>query len=300
VRLRRAIRRWVPLAPVVTLLASCARPAGPPALVEAVTFIGAGDIAVCGSLADDATAALLDTIPGLIWTAGDNAYPSGSRADFARCYDASWGRHRDRTRPTPGNHEYWTPNAAGYFEYFGEAAGEPGKGWYSYRYGRWLVVALNTNVPAGRGSEQIRWLEAVLEENPVRCTVAYFHHPLVSSGAHGSDADSYDNADVRPIWETLYDAGAEIVLVGHDHHYERFAPMTPGGLPDPERGIRQFIVGTGGAVLRGRGRETHAGSEFFLEGYHGVLRLSLGAGGYAWQFVAADGRIMDSGRDSCH
>ncbi|NIP79486.1 MAG: alkaline phosphatase [Gemmatimonadetes bacterium] len=300
-RSRPPARARIPALLVALLaIASCA--GGPPGLrplVDVVTFTGAGDIAVCGGAGDDATAAMLDTIPGIIWTTGDNAYPSGSPADFARCYDASWGRHRERTRPTPGNHEYWTPNATGYFQYFGAQAGEAGKGWYSYRYGHWLVVALNTNVPAGRGSEQIRWLDEVLEENPTRCAVAYFHHPLVSSGAHGASADVFDDADVRPIWDRLHDAGVDIVLAGHEHHYERFAPLSPRGRPDPD-GIRQFIVGTGGAVLRGRGERLHPQSQLLIEGHHGVLRLSLGDGGYAWRFVATDGRVMDSGRDLCH
>ncbi len=286
------------------LLAACASRAEEPAPVpgagDAVIFTGAGDIGVCGSLADDSTAVLLDRIPGLIWTTGDNAYPSGSARDFAQCYDPSWGRHRDRTRPVPGNHEYWTPGAAAYFEYFGDAAGLPGQGWYSYRYGHWLVVALNSNLDTSPGSPQERWLRAVLSENPSACTLAYFHHPLVSSGSHGSNADPYDAANVRPIWETLYDAGVEIVLVGHDHHYERFAPMTPRGLPDPDYGIRQFIVGTGGGVLRGRGTEPHPLSEHFLDRRHGVLRLTLGSAGYGWEFIDVLGRVVDRGADRCH
>lgn len=265
-----------------------------------MVFTGAGDIAVCGSLADDSTAALLDTIPGRIWTAGDNAYPSGSSRDFAQCYDSSWGRHRDRTNPVPGNHEYWTPGARAYFDYFGEAAGPPGVGYYSYQYGSWLIVALNSNVDTSPGSPQGRWLRALLAEHPSRCSLAYFHHPLVSSGSHGSHSDPYDETNVRPLWDALYEAGVEVVLVGHDHHYERFAPMTPRGLPDPDFGIRQFIVGTGGGVLRGRGTEPHPLSEHFLEGRHGVLRLSLGSEAYSWEFVDVQGRVLDRGTTRCH
>ena len=286
------------------LLVACApragAPAAPPGDGEPVLFTGAGDIGVCGGAGDDSTAALLDGIPGIIWTTGDNVYPSGSARDFEACYEPTWGRHRHRTRPTPGNHEYWTPGASGYFDYFGEAAGEPGKGWYSYRYGGWLVVALNSNLEIGRYSEQLRWLRKLLADNPSQCTVAYFHHPLVSSGAHGSHTDPYDAVSVRPFWEALYRAGADVVLVGHDHHYERFAPMTPRGEPDPDYGIRQFIVGTGGGVLRSRGREPHALSEVFLEGHHGVLQLALGTEGYTWAFVDVDGRLRDEGEDRCH
>ncbi len=286
------------------LLAACV-PTGretpiPPGGGETVVFSGAGDIAVCGSASDDSTAALLDSIQGVIWTAGDNAYPSGSQRDFRQCFDASWGRHRHRIRPVPGNHEYWTPGAGPYFDYFGPAAGEPGKGWYSYRYGAWLVIALNSNVDTSPYSEQMRWLRKLLVDNPSRCSVAYFHHPLVSSGAHGSNADSYDDVNVRPFWELLYRAGVEMVLVGHDHQYERFAPMSPRALPDPDYGIRQFIVGTGGGPLRHRGPATHPLSDVFIEGRHGVLRLTLGPEGYAWQFIDVAGEVLDAGRDRCH
>ena len=291
---------------LVLLLGACAARAPdhpssePQEAGERVLFTGAGDIGVCGSAADDSTAALLDEIPGLIWTTGDNAYPAGTERDFARCYEPSWGRHRHRTRPTPGNHEYWTADARAYFDYFGDAAGVPGKGWYSYRYGEWLVVALNSNLATSVKSEQGRWLTKLLAENPSRCTVAYFHHPLVSSGAHGSHADGSDDVNVRPLWEALYRAGAEIVLTGHDHHYERFEPMTPEALPDPDHGIRQFIVGTGGGVLRGKGRQEHPLSETFVAGRHGVLRLTLAPGSYEWAFLEVTGRTLDRGQGRCH
>ena len=295
------ITRAVPLLSLLALACVAGRP-GPAVDLgegEPVLFTGAGDIAVCGSAADDSTAALLDRIPGLIWTVGDNAYPAGSRQDFARCYHTSWGRHLPRIRPVPGNHEYWTPGAAGYFEYFGEAAGEPGKGWYSYRYGEWLVVALNSNVDAGPWSEQAEWLRSLLAENPSRCTVAYMHHPLVSSGAHGSNGGASDRVNVRPLWDALYDAGVDVVLAGHDHHYERFAPMSPAAERDPEYGIRQFIVGTGGGVLRGSGAPQPL-SELFVPGHHGVLRLALGSEGYAWEFIDVEGTVRDQGQARCH
>jgi hypothetical protein len=274
------------------------RSAVPP--VETVLFTGAGDIATCEGNGDDETAALLDLIPGVIWTTGDNAYPAGTAADFQACYDPTWGRHRTRTRPTPGNHEYWTPGALPYFAYFGDAAGEAGKGWYSYRYGEWLIVALNSNIETERWSEQLRWLRKLLAENPSECTLSYFHHPLISSGAHGENSDGYDDANVVPFWEALYNAGADVILVGHDHHYERFAPITPWGAESP-RGIRQFVVGTGGGHLRGRGREPqHPASEAFIQGHHGVLRLTLAPRGYRWEFVASGGRVLDQGDALCH
>ena len=298
--MKAPIRAALALPFILVACASTPEPVVLPEDGEAAIFTGAGDIGVCGSTTDDSTAALLDRIPGVIWTTGDNAYPAGSRRDFVECYHPSWGRHLERTRPTPGNHEYWTPGASGYFDYFGERAGERGRGWYSYRYGGWLVVALNSNLPMDTWSEQSVWLRKLLVDNPSRCAVAYFHHPLVSSGSHGSNDDDDDVVNVRPIWNALYRAGVDIVLVGHDHHYERFAPMTPGATADPENGIRQFIVGTGGGALRGHGREPHPLSEVFLTEDHGVLKLYLGSGWYAWEFLGVDGRVHDSGRESCH
>jgi hypothetical protein len=265
-----------------------------------VFFTGAGDIAECGTGGAEATARLLDGIPGLVWTTGDNAYPSGSAADFDLCYDPTWGRHRNRTRPTPGNHEYWTPGALPYFRYFGDAAGTAGEGWYSYTYGGWRIIALNSNVETGWGSDQIRWLRQALSDDPHRCTLAYFHHPLVSSSAHADRRDAAEYGDVRPFWILLHAAGADVVLNGHDHHYERFAPITPAGTIDRVQGARQFIVGTGGGALRGRGPELHPASEKLHDGTHGVLKLELGNGRYAWEFIDAAGTVLDSGSEICH
>lgn len=303
------VRPGVPLSPLapVALLAllagvpACARqtPAYTPA-PGASFFTGAGDIAECGTAGAESTARLLDRIPGLVWTTGDNAYPAGTARDFELCYDPTWGRHRARTRPTPGNHEYWTPGALPYFAYFGDAAGTAGEGWYTFEYAGWRVVALNSNVETGVNSSQLRWLRSVLNDDSHRCTVAYFHHPLVSSGSHGSNPDALEQADVRSFWAALHAAGAEIILAGHDHHYERFAPMTPRGTIDPDRGIRQFIVGTGGGTLRGQGPSLHPASEFFQQGVHGVLKLELRADGYGWEFVSIDGRVLDRGDGVCH
>ena len=210
-------------------------------------LVGAGDIASCSNPGDQNTAELLDDIEGTVFTLGDNAYPEGTDAQFEDCYDSSWGRHEQRTRPALGNHDYMTDDAEPYFDYFGSKAGERGKGYYSYDLGEWHIVVLNSNCEevggCQAGSPQERWLREDLAERSRHCTLAYFHHALFSSGRHGS------HSFMRPIWETLYEAGVDVVLSAHDHHYERFAPQDPNGKPDPERGIRQFIVGTGGTVI---------------------------------------------------
>jgi hypothetical protein len=257
-------------------------------------LVGAGDIANCSTSTDEATARLLDDIAGTVFTAGDNAYPDGAAADFAACYAPTWGRHKARTRPSPGNHDYSTGGATGYFAYFGAAAGDPNTGYYSYDLGAWHIISLNSNVQMNRGSAQEQWLRADLAASTKRCTLAYWHHPRFSSGTHGSSTASHD------LWQALYDAGAEIVVVGHDHDYERFAPQTPDGAADPARGIREFVAGTGGTDLRSIGAGI-ANSEVRNGDTHGVLRLTLGAGTYEWRFVPIAGRVFsDSGSGTCH
>jgi hypothetical protein len=260
-------------------------------------LVGAGDIARCGAEGDEATAALLDRIPGIVFTAGDNAYPSGTDRDFDRCYNVGWGRHRERTRPAPGNHEYRSGSADPYFDYFGERAGPRHLGWYSYDAGDWHVVVLNSNcseVGCRRGSDQEQWLRADLAAHPAACTLAYWHHPRFSSGMHGN----HDR--VKDFWDALYEAGADVVVSGHDHDYERFAPMTPDGELDTARGIREFVVGTGGGDLRPF-EQTVPNSEVRESGTFGVLKLTLRRGGYDWEFVPAAGATFrDSGSGTCH
>jgi hypothetical protein len=269
-------------------------------------FVGAGDIASCASSGDEATANLLEGIPGTVYTLGDNAYDSGTSDEFANCYNPSWGRHIARTKPSVGNHEYHTAGASGYYNYFGDAASptEPGcrvncKGYYSYNLGAWHIIALNSmceNVGGcGEGSPMVTWLKEDLAANPSSCTLAYWHHPVFSSGsAHGNDPK------MIPSWDALYAAGAEVVLSGHDHDYERFAPQTSSGVADSTRGIREFVVGTGDRSLRAFGT-IRANSQVTNFETYGVLKLTLHASSYEWQFVPEAGKTFsDSSSGSCH
>ncbi|HKQ58858.1 MAG TPA: metallophosphoesterase [Candidatus Eisenbacteria bacterium] len=258
-----------------------------------VVLVGAGDIAN-GSSGAEATARLLDNIAGTVFTAGDNAYPDGTDSDFSIYYQPTWGRHRARTRPSPGNHDYHTSGATGYYNYFGANAGPAGRGYYSYDIGDWHVISLNSNVSMSAGSAQEQWLRADLSANSKDCIIAYYHHPRFSSGTHGSSTAS------QPLWQALYEAGAEIVVVGHDHNYQRFAPQTPGGQADPARGIRQFVAGMGGAGHYNFSSPI-ANTEAYNNDTYGVLKLTLGPGTYSWQFIpVAGGTYTDSGSGTCH
>ena len=263
-------------------------------VVSPAILVGAGDIASCTSSGDEATAALLDAVSGTVFTAGDNAYDSGTYDQYSNCYDPSWGRHRARTRPSPGNHEYLTPGASGYFQYFGPSAGDPSKGYYSYDLGSWHVVVINSNADARPGSAQEQWLRADLAAHPARCTLAYWHYPRFSSGFQGS------HPAMQPIWQALYDAGAEVVISGHDHDYERFAPQTPSGSLDSVRGIRQFVVGTGGKSLLAFNNSA-PNSEVRDNSTFGVLLLKLYDDRYEWEFVPVQvGGFTDAGAHTCH
>ncbi len=260
-------------------------------------LVGAGDIADCDLKGDEATATLLDGIAGTVFTAGDDAYPSGTAKQFTDCYGPTWGRHLDRTRPAPGNHDWETQDLAGYRGYFGERAGPAGTSWYSYDLGAWHVVVLNSECGkvggCGSDSTQGRWLAADLAASSARCTLAIWHRPRWSSGEHGNDGS------MGSFWETLYRAGADVVVNGHDHDYERFAPQDPGGHEDRARGIREFVVGTGGATLREFGT-TAANSELRVAGTYGVLKLTLKSNGYDWVFIPTSTDIGDSGSGPCH
>ncbi len=271
----------------------------PTASGPSVRLIGAGDIADCGSNHDEQTAAIVAGLPGIVFTAGDNAYPTGSAADLRKCYGPSWGQFKDRTHPTIGNHDIRSDDGAPYFDYFGAAAGTPLDGWYSYEAGTWHVVVLNSNclegVDCGEGSRQLSWLRADLAAHPTACTLAIWHHPRFSSGAHGSEPA------VDPFWSVLYDAGADVIVNGHDHDYERFAPQTPDGQLDPQRGIREFVVGTGGAERRMFRAPPVANSEVRDARSNGVIVLDLDPGGYRWQFLSTASRAFgDAGSGTCH
>ena len=266
----------------------------------APVVVAAGDIAACDSEGDEATAELLKDIEGTVLALGDNVYPDGTAANFQECYEPSWGVFKGRTEPVPGNHEYFTEGAAGYFGYFGDAAGNPEAGYYSYDLGDWHVVALNSNCKEIDGcydsSPQERWLEDDLAANEDKeCTLAYFHHPLFTSGSYRPGVGA-----VRPLWEALYAAGADVVLSAHDHNYQRFAPQDPEGRADPERGIREFVIGTGGGALR-RIESPIENLEVYNDDALGVLKLTLRPGGYDWEFVPVAGKsFTDSGSERCH
>ena len=274
-------------------------PPPPPPPDDYPQLLAAGDIADCTPPAEQ-TATLLDGLRGTVAPLGDTAYPSGSYEDFADCYEPTWGRHKNRTRPAIGSHEYDTPGAVPYWEYFGESAGEAGKGWYSYDIGSWHVVVLNGRCAevggCHEGSEQYEWLRADLEANPARCTAAYWDTPRYSSGErHG------DDLTFVPFWQVLYEHGAEFVMGGNDHHYERFAPQTPYGDLDLSDGIRQFVVGTGGRFLRPLSDTPSANSETRDNLTFGVLRVGLLEDSYEWEFVPVEGgTYTDSGSTGCH
>jgi hypothetical protein len=266
--------------------------------IAPVKVLTAGDIGDCNVTNDTATGLLLDARPGTILPLGDIAYPNGSTSNFTNCFHPVWGAHKSRMRPVPGNHEYNTAGAAGYYAYFGTAAGDPTKGYYSYNLGTWHIVALNSNcsaVSCSAGSVQETWLRQDLAANPTACTLAYFHHPRFSSGGeHGN------STTMSPIWKALVDHGVEIALAGHDHNYERFAPQLDNAAP-AANGVVQFVVGTGGTNLRPLATPFKANSVARNATDHGLLELTLAAGSYSWAFVPVAGKsYSDSGTTTCH
>jgi hypothetical protein len=261
-------------------------------------LIAAGDISTCGNDGDEATALLVEARDGTVAVLGDSVYDSGTAQEFAECYEPTWGRFKDRTHPAVGNHEYLTPGATGYFDYFGASAGPAGLGYYSYDLGAWHIVVINSVCWEVGGctadDPQAVWLANDLRQNPASCTLAYWHFPRFSSGLHGS------TAMVDAYWRLLYDAGADVVLTGHDHTYERFAPQDSLGYADPERGLREFVVGTGGASHYGFPVPL-ANSEARNADTFGVLVLTLHPDRYEWEFVpVADRTYSDQGAGTCH
>jgi hypothetical protein len=290
--------KWLGLA-LVALIGACSSspsttsPTGPTSPPSGpATILAAGDIAWCDDLrAAEQTAKILDQQPGTVLALGDLAYMQGTFEQFRNCYTPTWGRHRGRTRPVPGNHDYDTAGAGPYFEYFGERAGGSGDGYYAFTAGSWEMIALNSNIPMDRGSPQYIWLQRELQK-PSRCTLAYWHHPRFTSGPNG------DNPHTGPIWELLYAAGVDVILNGHDHIYERFLPMNPNGQLDRDRGMRQFTSGGGGAALY-KLASVKPNSAARLEGY-GVLKLVLGDGRYDWEYLPVAAGFSDTGFDTCH
>ena len=253
-----------------------------------VVLVGAGDIASCAWDTDEATARLLDGIPGTVFTAGDNGYPDGTSSQFSSCYHPTWGRHKSRTRPSPGNHDYHTPGASGYFGYFGVPA------YYAYDLGDWRIYALNSEIDTSPTSPQVYWLRNDLITNPKLCVLAYWHKPRWSSSSLHQGTER-----MQMIWSMLQNAGAELVINGHAHHYERFEEMNAYGTA-ASPGLRQIVVGTGGAGLTGFGRRWPT-SQVRNSSAHGVLKLTLTSTSYSWQFVPIAGQsFTDSGTTHCY
>ena len=278
-----------------------------------MVMIGAGDIAVCGTSGDEATGRIVDSvmvsdslagIPTEVFTVGDNAYPSGNEGvdrDFPRCFAPSWGSPRILRviHPSPGNHDFDSGSGAPYFGYFGSRAGPVGRGYYSYDVGSWHVVSLNSELYFAAGTQaqaraQEAWLRRDLAANGAKCTIAYYHRPAFSSGKYG------DTQEVRPLWKILYDGGADLVLNGHEHNYERFLPQNAAGVADSVNGVEEIIVGTGGGELRGVRYPLAANSVVEIHGHFGVLKLSLGIDEYRFAFIDTAGRVWDTGGRKCH
>lgn len=255
---------------------------------------GAGTATRCHMLATSNVA--LGLSPAAVLLLGDNQYENGALAKYQASFDPSWGRLKAVIRPIPGNHEYATANAQGYYDYFGMAAGDPAKGWYSFDLAGWHLIALNSNCAAiggcGSSSPQGQWLAADLAAHPDVCTLAFWHHPRFSSGPHGNDSLFQD------FWTLLRSANADLILNGHDHGYERFAQQAPDGTADPG-GPRAFVVGTGGKNLTSV-TTVRANSEVRNYASFGVLELTLHSNGYEWRFLSDAGAVLDSGRGLCH
>jgi hypothetical protein len=271
---------------------------------RAFVLVGAGDIASCKNPEGArSTAMLIEQIPGTVFAAGDLAYEQGSAEDFKNCYNPAWGRFKDRTKPALGNHEYADPTASGYFQYWGAQAGPAGKGYYSYDLGAWHIAVMNTNCSAqglggcGEGSPQETWLKEDLAKHPNACILAYGHHALFSSGVFKSHAV---HPELKQLWEDLYAAHADLVLAGHEHSYERFAPQDPEGNADPVHGIREIVAGTGGRSHDFLGFAA-TNSEVRDWQTYGILKLTLSPGKFTWEFIPEEGKsFRDSGDGVCH
>ena len=309
-RVRRSVNGAAAAAVVLAVALAATRCSGPntvtptpppPPVAQTAVLIGTGDVADCehdrGQHAED-TAKLIEASPeAIVFVAGDLAYQDGSRERFENCYGPRWGRFKGRTRPAPGNHEYQSAGAIPYYSYFGPNAGPVGAGFYSYNAGSWHVIALNSNVAATQGSEQYQWLRDDLASTNARCTVAYWHHPRFTSGPSGGIR--VDPSLMRDVWSLLIAFNVDVVLNGHDHFYQRFAPQDTDGNANAN-GIREFVIGTGGAPLYATAGPAR-NIEFGPLSTYGVLRLTLRSGAYDWEFLEA-GRPapLDIGSGQCH
>ena len=288
-------------------------PADEVALSGASVMIGAGDIGMCNSTGDDSTASIIDSVlkadsaakvEDVVMAIGDLAYESGTPREFNDCWGSSWGDSTrgimKKIRPALGNHEYQSAGAAPYFKYFGARAGDPQKGYYAYDIGEWRAIVLNSEIPLNSlfsvedRTAQEDWLRAEFKDGAKKCTVAYLHRPLFSSGYHGAETG------MHPLYAIMFEGGVELVLAGHDHSYERFAPMNPAGMVDTVGGMTQIVVGTGGTSLRGFRTPLARNSAYTIQGHHGVLKLTLGASAWRSAFIDAQGRVWDRSGGTCH
>ncbi|HVO58354.1 MAG TPA: metallophosphoesterase [Dongiaceae bacterium] len=288
-----------------TVKIHAAKPKQPESPEQTYILVGAGDIAGCESLEGaEATAKLIEQIPGAVFAAGDLAYEKGTAQEFRDCYGKTWGRFKDRTHPALGNHEYYSGSAQPYFDYWGKQAGPVDKGYYSFDLGNWHIVALNTNCEAkglggcAAGSDQETWLRTDLAQHAKACIIAFGHHALYSSGLLTKHAI---HPEVRDLWRDLYAAHADLILTGHEHSYERFAPQDPDGHRDDENGIREISVGTGGRSHDPLGKAL-PNSEVRNADSYGVIKLTLEPAKYKWEFIPANGveGFHDSGEGACH
>jgi hypothetical protein len=278
---------------------------GLPALAAAAdgsfTVVAVGDIVTCDGLkpvlasAYAETAALVKPTDALVLTLGDSTYPVGALKEFNNCFKPTWGAFKDRIRPAPGNHEYMTPGAAGYYDYFADLAGPDRRGYYSFDYGGWHFISLNSNIDVSPQSPQYQWLlQDLARSKQTLCTIAYWHHPLFSSGLHGN------NPQMAPFYAAVQKAGVDIILNGHDHIYERFGPQTAEAVANPTGGVREFVIGTGGAPTYPF-RLIKPNSEVRNNNSHGVVRFNLAPGRYSWRYEAIAGSsFSDTGSGQCH
>ncbi|HEX6574934.1 MAG TPA: metallophosphoesterase [Gemmatimonadaceae bacterium] len=286
-------------------------PAAQVASSGARVMVGVGDIAECGDGGDEETAILVDSllkadsaagVTSIAFTLGDNAYPAGLDRDYVRCFGPSWGDPNKRImkvlRPAIGNHDSQSSRGAAYYRYFGERAGPPSKGFYSYDIGDWHAVVLNSEIPIFYSrldrARQEQWLIKDLRSSNKLCTVAYFHRPRFSSGAHGS------SPAMQGLWKILAEHGVDLVLNGHDHHYERFLPMNAAGVLDTLNGMEQIIAGTGGGGMTGIRKNVAKNSEVQIQGHWGILIVTLGNGDYRTSFLDVNRRVWDPSGRKCH